>query len=87
MRDHMPKLVLESAWSVFLPPGTPKHIIDCYARMTLQALRDPAARQYYATNWATIDSATLGPDGLANSISALRSNWLPIAQRVLREEK
>ena len=87
MRDHMPKFVLESAWSVFLPPGTPKHITDWYVRMTLQALRDPAARQYYATNWATIDSATLGPDGLANSISALRGNWLPIAQRVLKEEK
>ena len=87
MRDYMPKFVLESAWSVFFPPDTPKHIADWYVRMTLQALRDPAAKQYYATNWATIDSATLGPDGLVNSISVLRGNWLPIAQRVLKEEK
>jgi tripartite-type tricarboxylate transporter receptor subunit TctC len=87
MRDHMPKFVLESAWSVFLPPGTPKHITDWYVKMILQALKDPAARQYYTTNWATVDPATLGPDGLTNSISALKNTWLPIAQRVLKEEK
>jgi tripartite-type tricarboxylate transporter receptor subunit TctC len=87
MRNHMPKFVLESAWSVFLPPGTPKHITDWYVRLTLQAVRDPVAKQYYTTNWAIVDTATLGPDGLANSISALKSNWLPIAQRVLKEEK
>jgi tripartite-type tricarboxylate transporter receptor subunit TctC len=87
MRDHMPKFVLESAWSVFLPPGTPKHINDWYVKAIVQAVKDPVAKQYYTTNWASIDPATLGPDGLANSISTLRSQWLPIAQRVLKEEK
>jgi tripartite-type tricarboxylate transporter receptor subunit TctC len=87
MRNHMPKFVLESAWSVFLPPGTPKHINDWYVKEIVKAVKNPIAKQYYNTNWASIDSAALGPDGLANSISKLRSHWLPIAQQIFKEEK
>ena len=86
MKDYIPDLCLDAAWSVFLPPGTPSEIVKWYNDVVLQALQDPAVKRYYENNWAVIDRTTLGTAGLTASIESLRKNWLPTASRVLANE-
>lgn len=87
MKDHIPDFVLESAYSVFLPPGTPDVIVDWYSQQIIQALAEPSTKIYFSNSWATIDQSALGPQGLANSIDQARKTWLPIANRVLEIQK
>jgi tripartite-type tricarboxylate transporter receptor subunit TctC len=87
MRDYIPNFVLDTSWTVFLPPGTQQNIVDWYVKNTLQAQNDPTVKGYYRNNWATIDPKTLGPSGTSRSIQALKAQWMPIAQKIIEEEK
>ena len=86
MKDHVPGFILDAAWSVFLPPGTPSEITKWYSDTFVNALKDPAAKKYYETNWAVIDKNALGQQGLTTSISDLRRTWMPISKKVLKAE-
>jgi len=83
MKDHIKDFVLEAAWSIFLPPGTPDKIVNWYSQEVIRALEQPDAKSYYSNNWATIDKNSLGPIGLAKSVNELRKTWMPIADKVL----
>lgn len=87
MKDHVPGLAIDATWSAFLPPNTPADIVEWYRMALTKALSAPEAQRYYESSWATINKSAQGPDGLARSINALRTTWLPVANKVMSESR
>ena len=86
MKNYIPGLVLDANWSVFLPPNTADEIADWYQSAFLQAISVESARQYYNNNWATIDKSSQGKKNLDESIKLLRQQWIPTANKVIKED-
>jgi len=85
MKDYVDGLEIEATWSIFLPPNTPKEILDWYVKEFVKSINSLDAKKYYETNWSQPSYQSLGPAGLEKEIKELRKHWLPIAQTVLKK--
>jgi tripartite-type tricarboxylate transporter receptor subunit TctC len=86
-KNHVPGLVINVSWSVFLPPRTPPHVVAWYTTQFQQALNTSEARAFFYSNFATINPKAQSSSGLANAIADLRQNWNRTAEAVLVDKK
>lgn len=76
-----------AAWSLALPPNTPKEIVDWYQAQFAAAVKTQEVQQYYRDNYIFVEPAELTPRGLAQHIEHLRSIWMPVGDRIILAEK
>jgi len=73
-----PGINVYAAWSLQLPPGTPKDIAAWYQREFTRAVRSPEYKRWCDENVVFIEEAELTPEGLYRHMKELRSTFLPV---------
>lgn len=76
-----------AAWSLAMPPNTPPEIVKWYVDAFNAAIKTPEVQQYFKDNYIFVESSELNPKGLMNHIEHLRSIWMPIGDKIIKNEK
>jgi tripartite-type tricarboxylate transporter receptor subunit TctC len=77
-----PGINVYASWSLQLPGGTPKAIIDWYQQQFSAAVRSKEYRDWCDLNVIFIEESELNPIGLKRHIEELRRTFLPVAQHM-----
>ena len=81
MKDYTPGLNLYGCWNLILPKGTPKEIQDWYRANFIPAINSKEAKEKFDENMMIISTSEHTAQGLNASMTKLRKEWQPIAQR------
>jgi tripartite-type tricarboxylate transporter receptor subunit TctC len=76
-----------AAWSLALPPNTPRDVVDWYQQQFAAAIKTTEVQQFYRDNYIFVEPAELTPRGLAQHIEHLRSIWMPLGDRILAQKQ
>jgi tripartite-type tricarboxylate transporter receptor subunit TctC len=77
-----PGINVYAAWSIELPPGTNKDIVDWYQREFSAAVRSAEYREYTDANVIFYAEDELTPAGLRKHMDELRAAFLPVLSRI-----
>ena len=77
-----PGINVYAAWSIQLPPGTPKDISDWYQQQFSAAVRSAEYREYIDANVIFYEESELTPAGLKRHMDELRTAFLPVLSRI-----
>jgi tripartite-type tricarboxylate transporter receptor subunit TctC len=77
-----PGINVYAAWSIELPPNTPKDIVDWYQKTFAQAIRSKEYKEWRDINVVFYEESELTPDGLKKQMLNLRETFLPVLQRI-----
>jgi len=81
MKDYTPGLNLYGCWNLILPKGTSKDIQDWYRTNFIHAINSKEAKEKFDENMMVISTSEHTAQGLNASMTKLRKEWQPIAQR------
>jgi tripartite-type tricarboxylate transporter receptor subunit TctC len=81
MKDYAPGLNIYGCWNIILPKGTPKDIQDWYRTNFVPAINSKEARVKFDENQMFVTPSEHTAEGLNSSMTRLRKEWQPIAQR------
>jgi len=81
MKDYAPGLNIYGCWNIILPKGTPKDIQDWYRTNFVPAINSKEARVKFDENQMFVTPSEHTAEGLNASMTRLRKEWQPIAQR------
>jgi len=81
MKDYAPGLNIYGCWNIILPKGTPKDIQDWYRTNFVPAINSKEARVKFDENQMFVTPSEHTAEGLNASMTKLRKEWQPIAQR------
>lgn len=85
LREVAPGINVYAAWSIALPPNTPKDIVAWYQQKFSQAMKTKEYRQWCEDNYVFVEERELTPTGLMKQIEFLRETFLPMQQYVSQE--
>ena len=77
-----PGINVYAAWSIQLPPGTSKDIIDWYQREFAAAIRSPEYKEYADANVIFYAEDELTPAGLKKHMDELRATFIPVLSKL-----
>jgi tripartite-type tricarboxylate transporter receptor subunit TctC len=77
-----PGINVYAAWSIELPPNTPKEIVDWYQKTFAAAIRSKEYKEWREQNVVFYEESELTPAGLKKQMISLRETFLPILQRI-----
>jgi tripartite-type tricarboxylate transporter receptor subunit TctC len=77
-----PGINVYAAWSIQLPPGTPKDITEWYQREFSSAIRSAEYREYTDANVIFYEESELTPAGLRKHMDELRAAFIPVLSRI-----
>jgi tripartite-type tricarboxylate transporter receptor subunit TctC len=77
-----PGINVYAAWSIQLPPGTPKDITEWYQREFSAAVRSPEYREYTDANVIFYAEDELTPAGLRKHMDELRAAFIPVLSKI-----
>ena len=77
-----PGINVYAAWSIELPPGTSRDIVDWYQREFSAAIRSAEYREYTDANVIFYAEDELTPAGLKRHMEELRAAFLPVLSRI-----
>lgn len=78
LADVIPGVDVYAAWTLALPKGTDKNIVDWYQKAFGDAVKSPQYKEWADKNIVFIETNELTPDGVAAQIAYLRNNFLPV---------
>jgi len=81
MKDYAPGLNIYGCWNIILPKGTPKDIQEWYRTNFVPAINSKEARVKFEENLMFVTPSEHTAEGLNSSMTRLRKEWQPIAQR------
>jgi len=81
MKDYAPGLNIYGCWNIILPKNTPKDIQDWYRTNFVPAINSKEARVKFDENQMFVTPSEHTAEGLNASMTRLRKEWQPIAQR------
>ncbi len=81
MKDYAPGLNIYGCWNLILPKGTPKDVQEWYRTNFIPAINSKEAKEKFDENMMFISTNEHTPQGLNASMTKLRKEWQPIAQR------
>jgi len=81
MKDYASGLNIYGCWNIILPKGTPKDIQDWYRTNFVPAINSKEARVKFDENQMFVTPSEHTAEGLNASMTRLRKEWQPIAQR------
>jgi len=77
-----PGINVYAAWSIQLPPGTDKSIVEWYQQQFSAAIRSPEYREYTDANVIFYAEDELTPAGLKRHMDELRAAFIPVLSRI-----
>lgn len=77
-----PGINVYAAWSIQLPPGTDKAIVDWYQQQFSAAVRSAEYREYCDANVIFYAEDELTPAGLKRHMDELRAAFLPVLSKI-----
>jgi len=77
-----PGINVYAAWSIALPPGTSKEIVDWYQLQFATAIRSAEYKEYMDANVIFYSEDELTPAGLKKQMDELRTTFLPILSKI-----
>lgn len=77
-----PGINVYAAWSIELPKGTPKEVVDWYQREFAAAVRSEEYKEWRRLNVVFYEEAELTPAGLKKHMEDLRATFLPVLQKI-----
>jgi tripartite-type tricarboxylate transporter receptor subunit TctC len=85
MSDYIPGMNVYAGWSIILPKGTDKEIINWYVKNFSQAINSPEAQQFFDANLMFSDNRLTNPKGTKEDMMNLRKQWIPIISKLNNE--
>ena len=77
-----PGINVYAAWSIQLPPGTSKDVVDWYQREFSAAVRSAEYREYIDANVIFYAEDELTPAGLRKHMDELRAAFIPVLSKI-----
>lgn len=77
-----PGINVYAAWSIELPPGTNKDIVDWYQREFARAVRSKEYAEWRDQNVVFYEESELTPAGLKKQMINLRETFLPVLEKI-----
>jgi tripartite-type tricarboxylate transporter receptor subunit TctC len=77
-----PGINVYAAWSIQLPPGTSKDIVEWYQQQFSNAIRSAEYREYTDANVIFYAEDELTPAGLKRHMDDLRTAFIPVLSRI-----
>ena len=77
-----PGINVYAAWSIQLPPGTDKSIVEWYQKQFSTAVRSTEYREYTDANVIFYAEDELTPAGLRKHMDELRAAFIPVLSRI-----
>lgn len=77
-----PGINVYAAWSIQLPPGTPKDIVEWYQQQFSNAVRSPEYKEYTDANVIFYAEDELTPAGLKRHMDDLRAAFIPVLSKI-----
>ena len=77
-----PGINVYAAWSIQLPPGTNKDIVEWYQQQFSAAVRSREYKEYTDANVIFYAEDELTPAGLKKNMDSLRATFLPVLERI-----
>ena len=82
LRDIAPGINVYAAWSIQLPPGTNRDIVDWYQQQFSAAVRSREYAEYREANVIFYAEDELTPAGLKRHMDELRAAFIPVLSRI-----
>tara|TARA_R110000868_G_scaffold60273_4_gene184386 strand:- start:4144 stop:5121 length:978 start_codon:yes stop_codon:yes gene_type:complete len=77
-----PGINVYAAWSIQLPPGTDKSIVEWYQKQFSAAVRSPEYKEYTDANVIFYAEDELTPAGLKRHMDDLRAAFIPVLSKI-----
>jgi len=77
-----PGINVYAAWSIELPPGTSKDVVEWYQKQFSQAVRSQEYKEYIDANVIFYEESELTPAGLKKHMDELRAAFLPVLSKI-----
>ena len=77
-----PGINVYAAWSIQLPPNTPKEIVDWYQKEFSAAVRSKEYAKWREQNVVFYEESELNPQGLKKQMDLLRTTFLPVLSKI-----
>ena len=77
-----PGINVYAAWSIELPPNTPKEIVNWYQKTFAQAIRSKEYKEWRDINVVFYEESELTPEGLKKQMINLRETFLPVLRQI-----
>ena len=77
-----PGINVYAAWSIQLPPGTPRDIVEWYQQQFSNAVRSAEYKEYTDANVIFYAEDELTPAGLRKHMDDLRAAFIPVLSRI-----
>lgn len=77
-----PGINVYAAWSIQLPPNTPKEIVDWYQKEFSAAVRSKEYAKWREQNVVFYEESELSPQGLKKQMDLLRTTFLPVLSKI-----
>jgi len=77
-----PGINVYAAWSIELPPRTPKEIVDWYQKNFSEAIRSKEYAEWRDINVVFYEESELTPAGLRKHMDELRATFLPVLRTI-----
>ena len=82
LRDVAPGINVYAAWSIQLPPGTNKDIVEWYQQQFSKAVRSAEYKEYTDANVIFYAEDELNPAGLKKHMDELRATFIPVLSKI-----
>jgi len=77
-----PGINVYAAWSIELPPGTSKDVVEWYQKQFSAAVRSQEYKEYIDANVIFYEESELTPAGLRKHMDELRAAFLPVLSKI-----
>jgi tripartite-type tricarboxylate transporter receptor subunit TctC len=81
-KDTVPGLVVNAAWMIMLPPGSPRAQVEYYNRVFVSAINSAEAKKLFDDNLMFTVKAEQTPEGARAYMSGLIKKWEPYVKRI-----
>jgi tripartite-type tricarboxylate transporter receptor subunit TctC len=82
LRDVAPGITVYAAWSIQLPPNTPRDIVDWYQKNFSAAVRSREYAEWRDINVVFYEEDELSPAGLRKHMDELRAAFIPVLSKI-----
>ena len=82
LKDVAPGINVYAAWSIQLPPNTPKDIVEWYQRNFSAAVRSKEYAEWRELNVVFYEEDELTPAGLRRQMDELRAAFIPVLAKI-----
>jgi tripartite-type tricarboxylate transporter receptor subunit TctC len=82
LKDVAPGINVYAAWSIQLPPNTPRDIVDWYQKTFSAAVRSREYAEWREINVVFYEEDELTPAGLRKHMDELRAAFIPVLSKI-----